>query len=66
MTVAGPEAEALDARPAALSFGPLADILGFHIARAAVTTQDNFERHIGTVFELNSKRSLKALLTIRA
>lgn len=47
------ERATLDTRAAALSFGPLAGIVGFHIARAAVTTQDNFQRHIGATFELN-------------
>jgi DNA-binding MarR family transcriptional regulator len=50
---AAPEPEALDARPAPLSFGPLAGIVGFHIARATVTTQASFQRHIAAVFELN-------------
>ncbi len=39
-------------RPAPLSLGPLADIVGFHIARAAVTTYDAFERFIGQPFDL--------------
>ncbi len=50
---AAPEAVALDARAASLSFGPLAGIAGFHIARAAVTTQDSFQRHIAAAFDLN-------------
>lgn len=50
---APPEPEAQDARPAALSFGPLAGIAGFHLARATVTTQAAFQRHIAAVFELN-------------
>jgi len=41
-----------DTRPAPLSFGPLASIVGFHIARAAVATYDAFERFIGRPFEL--------------
>lgn len=49
-----PEPEALDARAtAALSFGPLAGIAGFHLARASVTTQASFQRHIGDVFGIN-------------
>ncbi len=36
----------------ALSFGPLAGIVGFHIARAAVTTYEAYEHCIGTPFEL--------------
>ena len=35
-----------------LAFGALRAIVGFHIARAAVTTYDAFERHLGTPFEL--------------
>lgn len=48
-----PEPDDLDARPAALSFGPLAGIAGFHLARAAVTTQASFQRHIGDLFDIN-------------
>jgi len=47
-----PEAGEPGAKRAALSFGPLAGIVGFHIARAAVTTYDAFERFIGKPFEL--------------
>jgi DNA-binding MarR family transcriptional regulator len=47
-----PEADEPGAKRAALSFGPLAGIVGFHIARAAVTTYDAFERYIGKPFEL--------------
>jgi DNA-binding MarR family transcriptional regulator len=46
------ESEDLDARPLSLSFGPLAGIVGFHIARAAVTTYDAYERFIGKPFDL--------------
>lgn len=46
------EADDLEARPARLSFGPLAGIVGFHIARAAVSTYDAFERFIGKPFDL--------------
>lgn len=46
------EADELEARPAPLSFGPLAGIVGFHIARASVSTYDAFERHIGKPFDL--------------
>ena len=35
-----------------LSLGPLTGIVGFHIAQAAVTTYDAFEKHIGGPFEL--------------
>ncbi len=50
---AAADAAALDARAAPLSFGPLAGIVGFHIARATVTTMDTFGRHIGAPFGLN-------------
>lgn len=41
-------------RPAsqALSLGLLSDVLGYHVAQAAVTTVDMFERHIGQPFGL--------------
>jgi DNA-binding MarR family transcriptional regulator len=35
-----------------LTLGPLAEVLGYHIAQAAVTTVDLFERHVGTPFGL--------------
>jgi len=47
------ESEALDTRSVPLSLGPLAGIAGFHLARAAVTTQDAFQRHMAAVFDLN-------------
>jgi DNA-binding MarR family transcriptional regulator len=50
---AAAEPEEIDARPAPLSLGPLAGIAGFHLARATVTTQHNFQRHIAAVFDLN-------------
>ncbi len=50
---APPEPDDLDTRPAPLSFGPLAGIAGFHLARAAVTTQASFQRHIAAVFDIN-------------
>lgn len=42
------------ARPASqpLSLGVLSDVLGYHVAQAAVTTVDMFERHIGQPFGL--------------
>lgn len=36
----------------ALSLGLLSDVLGYHVAQAAVTTVDMFERHIGQPFGL--------------
>lgn len=36
----------------ALSLGLLSDVLGYHIAQAAVTTVDMFERHISQPFDL--------------
>jgi DNA-binding MarR family transcriptional regulator len=38
--------------PDALSLGVLADVLGFHVAQAAVTTYGSFERHVGVPFGL--------------
>ena len=42
------------AQPASrpLSLGVLSDVLGYHVAQAAVTTVDMFERHIGQPFGL--------------
>jgi DNA-binding MarR family transcriptional regulator len=62
---APPEPEARDVRAAALSFGPLAGIVGFHIARATVTTQDNFQRHIAAAFDL-SKTEFSLLMLVMA
>lgn len=41
-------------RPAsqALSLGLLSDVLGYHVAQAAVTTVDMFDRHVGQPFGL--------------
>jgi len=55
----------LDARPAPLAFGPLADIVGFHIARAAVTTYDAYERFIGNPFDLK-KVEFSLLMLLQA
>ena len=54
---AGPpgNGDAIDDRaddPAALALGPLGDLLGFHIARASVTTFALFEHHVGQPFGL--------------
>jgi DNA-binding MarR family transcriptional regulator len=46
-----PEPERIAMAPE-LSLGPLAEVLGYHIAQAAVATVDLFERHIGQRFEL--------------
>jgi DNA-binding MarR family transcriptional regulator len=35
-----------------LSLGVLSDVLGYHVAQAAVTTVDMFERHVGQRFAL--------------
>jgi DNA-binding MarR family transcriptional regulator len=35
-----------------LTLGRLADVLGYHIAQAAVSTVELFERHVGGPFEL--------------
>ena len=38
--------------PEAIRFGALREIVGFHLARAAVTTFDAFDRHLGQPFQL--------------
>jgi MarR family transcriptional regulator for hemolysin len=48
-----------------LSFGPLSGIVGFHIARAAVTTYDAFERCIGKPFDLK-KAEFSLLMLVQA
>ena len=54
-------------RAAALSFGALNGIVGFHIARAAVTTLGAFERFIGKPFALRkSEFSLLMLVSANA
>ena len=62
---AAADGRALDARPPRLSFGPLAGIVGFHIARAAVTTYDAFERFIGKPFDLR-KVEFSLLMLVQA
>ena len=62
---AATECRAVDARPARLSFGPLAGIVGFHIARAAVSTYDAFERFIGKPFDLR-KVEFSLLMLLQA
>lgn len=54
-----PAAEAVPARaqpassePATLSLGPLTEVVGYHIAQAAVVTYGLFERFIGEPFDL--------------
>ena len=59
------DGRALDSRPPRLSFGPLAGIVGFHIARAAVTTYDAFERFIGKPFDLR-KVEFSLLMLVQA
>jgi DNA-binding MarR family transcriptional regulator len=62
--MAGAAAE-VDLRPEPLSLGPLAGIVGFHIARAAVTTYDAFERFIGKPFDLR-KVEFSLLMLVQA
>ena len=51
----------------ALSLGVLSDVLGYHVAQAAVTTVDLFERHIGQRFGLRKvEYSLLLLLLANA
>jgi len=59
------DGRAFEARPPRLSFGPLAGIVGFHIARAAVTTYDAFERFIGKPFDLR-KVEFSLLMLVQA
>lgn len=47
-----PGIEDAELGPAPLSFGALDDIVGFHVARAAVTTYAAYERFIGKPFGL--------------
>lgn len=54
-----------DARAAPLSLGALEGIAGFHLARAAVTTSEHFERHIGARFKLN-KVEFSLLMVVMA
>jgi DNA-binding MarR family transcriptional regulator len=62
---AAAEPAEIEARPAPLSLGPLAGIAGFHLARAAVTAQHHFQRHIATAFKLN-KVEFSLLMLIMA
>ena len=50
--------------PATLSLGPLSDVLGYHIAQAAVTTVDLFERHVGQPFGLRKVEYSLLLLVL--
>jgi DNA-binding MarR family transcriptional regulator len=59
------DGRAFEARPPRLSFGPLAGIVGFHIARAAVTTYGAFERFIGKPFDLR-KVEFSLLMLVQA
>ena len=50
-----------------IQLGPLEGILGFHLARAAVTTYATFERSIGAPFDLRKVEfSLLMLLLVNA
>ena len=49
----------------ALSLGPLSEVLGFHIAQAAVFTVGLFEKHVGQPFELR-KTDYSLLLLLLA
>jgi DNA-binding MarR family transcriptional regulator len=52
-------------RPAPVSLGALANLVGFHLARAAVTTNDAFERLIDKPFNLN-KVEFSLLMLLQA
>ena len=45
-------ARAATSEPATLSLGPLKEVVGYHIAQAAVVTYGLFERFIGQPFDL--------------
>lgn len=48
-----------------LSLGVLSDVLGYHVAQAAVTTYDTFARHIGLPFGLR-KVEYSLLMLVQA
>ena len=50
--------------PAELQLGPLGDLLGFHIARAGVTTFALFEQHVGQPFGLRKVEYSLLLLVL--
>lgn len=58
-----PEADRA-AEPAPLTLGPLGDLLGFHIARASVTTFALFEQHVGQPFGLRKVEYSLLLLVL--
>lgn len=64
---AAPPEDTDDTRPGAppLQLGPLGGIVGFHLARAAVTTVDAYERHIGKPYELR-KVEFSLLMLLRS
>ena len=49
---------------APLSLGRLADVVGYHIAQATVTTMGTFERHIGEPFGLRKVEYSLLLLVL--
>ena len=49
---------------AALDFGPLGGLLGFHLARASVTTFALFETHVGQAFGLRKVEYSLLLLVL--
>lgn len=51
--------------PPPLSLGALANIAGFHLARASVCTQDAYERHLGAPLQL-SKTEFSLLMLLWA
>ncbi len=52
-------------KPAELSLGPLGAVVGYHIAQAAVTTVEAFDRHIGKPFGLR-KEDYSLLMLLHA
>ena len=52
-------------KPAELALGPLAGVVGYHIAQASVTSYAAFDRHIGKPFALRKEEfSLLMLLHV--
>jgi DNA-binding MarR family transcriptional regulator len=54
-----------DQRPSPLNYGPLAGIVGFHLARATVTTYAAYEQSVGKPFALK-KAEFSLLMLVMA
>ena len=60
-----PKDDARGARASALNYGALAGIVGFHLARATVTTYEAFEQSVGKPFDLK-KAEFSLLMLVLA